>query len=178
MDAISQKLLSAHLEEQAQAFDEISSKLEEWSALAIQLLIHSPDRFLIAERLARLGPVCIAPLKEVLRTELEREVLVLASLVLFQLGDLTGVPILLEVLRQNELGSCLAAGMLAARNRQEAGPALLEGLQKLEVKRFDEIVAYVQALRTLQIHLPEEVIFKLTQPDVAWQVRSLFDPSV
>lgn len=134
MDSISQKLLSDHLEDQCKAFDEISATLQEWSGLAIRLLIKSPDRFLIAERLGRLGPICIEPLKEVLRTESEREVLVLASLVLLQLGDLTGMPILLEMLRQNGLYACLAAGMLASRNRQEAGSALLEGLQKLEVE--------------------------------------------
>lgn len=175
MNDISAGLSSSSVEAQIFSLDSIGILLAEWAELAVQALKASPNPFLIAERLHRIGPAAVGPLRSVLREDITQEVKVLAAIVLRKLGDKAGVPILIEVLRTKGIYSCLVARLLATNGDQEAGPAILHGLKDLDAKRVDDIVSYVEALGLLGLEIPNEMKFRLTQKCMPWQVRTLFE---
>src|SRR5690242_12970901 len=96
LDAALTDFASDQLERQIPALDQLCELVNCLVKLAVDKLETGPERFLVAERLHNLGGTAIVPLESLLMRTDNREVRILASLVLLQLESLTGVPWLLQ----------------------------------------------------------------------------------
>ncbi|WP_019502297.1 hypothetical protein [Pseudanabaena sp. PCC 6802] len=76
---------------------------------AVNALLESPNRFLVAERLSRFGSLSIPHLEKLLQASDDLEVKVLSSLVLLQLNSKSSLLILLEAIEPD----CEYAGLVA-----------------------------------------------------------------
>ncbi|MEO1671636.1 MAG: hypothetical protein AAFR77_12775, partial [Cyanobacteria bacterium J06631_2] len=99
LDLLIEKLNSEQIERQISAIEETTCLVETLAIKAVELLQTSSNKFLVAERLSSFGSIIVPHLEKLLHESNDREVQILASLVLLQLNFRTGVSILLVSLR-------------------------------------------------------------------------------
>lgn len=138
-----------------------------------ELLVDDGGRYLVAERLVRLGSVIIPAVRELLDDPgTSTEVRTLAALVGVDVGDAgQSVVVLLEELEQCGSYAPLAARVLAQRGRTSAVAAIQEALRRTPVADVDDVVNYLEALALLGGHLSPEERRRLQEGD-RWQVTS------
>lgn len=151
----------------------IESVRADANACVRELLIDDGDRYLVAERLVRLGSIIIPAVRELLDDPgSPAEVRTLAALVGVDVGDAEqSVHVLLGVLEDGGSYAPLAARVLALRGRTSAVSAIQEALRRTPVADFDDVVTYLKALRDLGGHLSADERQRLEVGD-RWQVRS------
>lgn len=137
-----------------------------------ELLVDDGGRFLVAERLVRLGSVIIPAVRELLDDPgSPSEVRTLAALVGVDVGDAElSVLVLLEELEHRGSYAPLAARVLALRGRTSAVSAIQEALRRTPVADFDDVVNYLEALHDLGGLLSPEERQRLEGG--GWQVTS------
>jgi len=153
----------------------IALNAREVRTMVRELLAPGPGRYLVMERLPRIGSGAAAPAIELANDEtMESEVRIMAALVALEVGNPSGVDLLLaEVKRAGPLGQ-LVAGKLAAAGKREAGPAILQALRTVSPSSIDDVVGYLRALHVLGVTLPDDLRAQLVKAP-AWQVTSAIE---
>lgn len=182
IDNLIADLSSDDIERQATAIERAGVLTHHLAHLSVDALRRGPERYVVAERLAQLGSVVVAPLEELQTQTADAEVRTLSALVLLQLGSHRGVPWLLEVLEDHRYAyACATANGLARAGVRTARSAILTRLQECPVSEYDLIVCLLLALQQLEGNqpfahfLPKGLYKRFTAPMLAWQIRSLFD---
>lgn len=168
------RLESDSPEEQAAALDEANEMLKEFGRRVVDQFIRCTDRFIIWERLARLGPFVIGPLKEVLLHTEDPELRGLSATVLLKLEDKTGIPVLLDIIASDERLLCQAAARLAEAQVVESADLMIERLRSLDFTKKLHIVGIqclLVALKKLGRSLPPDLVEHFLRPDVPWEIR-------
>lgn len=166
-------LLSDDLEVKITAVDQACQLVQEIISAVMQMFEEGPERFLIAERLPRLGPTIIEPLETMVIESKESEVQVLAALVLLQLGSKTGVGKLLEAVEVGNTYELLIVRLLAANKVNELIDKIIDRLRKTETSKIDLIVGFLSALLTLKAKVPADLMQRFAQPSMPWQIRTV-----
>lgn len=166
-------LTSISAERRLRAIDSIGALTHELAIAVADLLERGPERFLIAERLPKLGPMIIPALRNLLDKQCSSEAKTLAALVLLSLQDQTGVPVLLEAIEQSELYGGLCASHLAEASLREAAPAVLARLKRVTMEEIDLAVSLILALKKLKVEIPSDLAETFKGQDIPWQIRSL-----
>lgn len=171
LEALRANLLSENLEEQIPALDQACKLVEDIITIAVQMLEKGPERYLVAERLPRLGPTVVEPLQSLLLRSSNSEVKVLASLVLLRLGSEIGMDVLMHALSVDRNYPVLIAEHLAARKVCESADRMISRLRTAEPDEIDLIVGFLRALAELRAEIPADLMSRFTQPSMPWQVR-------
>jgi len=141
----------------------------------VQEIVAIPQRFLIAERLHRLGPTVIEPLQSLLVKSDNSEVKILSSLVLLQLGSRAGLEELLKAVVVDRTYALLIARHLATNKVYESVDRITNRLRSTDNSQIDLIVGLLTALVELRGEVPEDLMSRFQQPSTPWQVRTLID---
>ena len=168
-------LLSEDLERKIPALDAACELVQEVVKIGVQILEKGPERFLVAERLHRLGPTIIEPLQSLLIRSNESEVQILASLVLLQLGSEVGVSTLLQALEIDRRYVLLIARHLAANKIHDSIDRIVFRLRGADDSEIDLIVGLLTALGTLEAKVPEDLLERFEQSSMPWQVRRVVE---
>lgn len=140
-----------------------------------ELLEDDGARYLVMERLPRLGSAVIEPIHELLgESDIDDEVRAMAALVGLEAGDLSVAPILLAETASRGPLAPLAARRLAAHRVDGASDAVLEAIRETGPDKVDELVAYLDALHKLDETLPDDERQRLLSAG-EWQVQTAID---
>jgi hypothetical protein len=166
-------LSSNEVEIQIPALDKLCELVGEIVESSVVALRHGPERFLVAERLPRLGSVAVGPLERLLKETQDEETQILASLVLLRLRSRTGVPRLLEAVMDSHEYSGLAANLLAESKVIEVADRIVMKLRSADPTDIDLIVSLLNALKVCEVALPSDLRQKFSNPSLAWQIRTM-----
>ena len=171
LEELRSTLLSDDLEKQIPALDQACTLVQEIITITIQMLENGRQRFLVAERLHRLGPSAIEPLQSLLVRSNESEVKILVSLVLLQLGSKVGVDELLQALVIDRDYVVLIARHLAKSQIYESVDRIISRLRIADSTEIDLIVGLLDALVELRVEVPGDLLNHFAQPSMPWQIR-------
>ncbi|WP_156041643.1 hypothetical protein [Chondromyces apiculatus] len=173
VEKIIQGLASGDVERQVAAVEQASVVVGELAAAAVNAFEHGPNHFLIAERLHMLGTTTVPYLQDLLRRPTNEETKTLAALVLLQLNDRMGVPILLAEVEEGSDYAGLCANHLAQANIDGTEAAIVRRLAAARLDEVDLIVSLVIALRKMGRELPSDLSCRFNGDTVPWQIRTL-----
>lgn len=168
-------LSSNQVEIQISSLDQLCDLAGHIAELGVVALERGPVRFLIAERLHRLGSIVVDPLEELLKETQDNEVQILASLVLLRLGSRSGLPYLLKAITDSHEYSGLAANQLAKNKVIGVPDKIVAKLRSTDSSDINLIMSLLAALKTFGAELPSDLQRKFTEPSIAWQVRTMIE---
>ena len=171
-DDLRHGLNSADPEAQGRAIDEVVTSVEGGLGMALDALERGPNRFLIAERLSRLGGVYVSTLEHVFHRSSTAEVRDLVALLLLRAGSSEGEDELLCAIRDGHELAELAAMTLARRSRQSAVPVIGDKLRTMKLEEVDRVVAFLTALEILGQQPPAEFVERVAREGAAWQIQT------
>jgi hypothetical protein len=132
-------------------------------------------RYLLLERLPRLGSAVIAPALALARDEaVEREVRVAAALLALHEGDSSAADLVLDAIARRGRLAMLGARLLATQRVESAAPVLVEAIRSTPATEVDYLVAYLFALRDLGAPLPADQRARLLA-EAPWQVTTAIE---
>ena len=167
-----ERLLSEDIELQTSAIQEAADTVGEIMNTAVQGILRSRNPLLTCDALSVFGSVLNRCLEEQLRRNCSKEVKLNISLLLLSFGSREGIDYVMEELRSGGELEFLAASSLAGAGVSDAGADIVERLRVLTGKsRFrrgeaPKFQALFNALRKLQIAIPEEIKADLTAEGV------------
>ena len=165
-------LISGQLDTQIPALEQVCELVNHLVKVAVDVLETGPERFLIAERLHRLGATAVDPLQVLVMKTDNAEVRILASMVLLQLGSRAGMHWLLQAIIEDQHYACLIVRHLAENRIYEAVDRIIARLKTSASDDVDLIVTFLTALETLKVDVPPDLIDRFEQPSMPWQVRT------
>lgn len=168
-------LSSDDIEVQIPALDILCDLVGQIVEASVGALRRSPTRFLVAERLPRLGSAAVVPLERLLKESPDEETRTLASLVLLRLGSRAGVPRLLEAVTDSSEYSGLAANLLAESKVGEVTDRIVTKLRSSDPADIDLIVSLLNALKACRTDLPPDLLQKFSNPSLPWQIRTMVE---
>jgi hypothetical protein len=160
-------------EVQAPALEALAVEFQRAAEAAVDALARGPNRFLVAERIHRLGSVCVEPLERLLGTSEDPEARVLAALVLLQLGSHVGVDVLLDAVREQGPDATLAAVWLGKSGVRAVADIVVEQLVSSDFRDVDRDLSYVGLLERMGRALPVEFVERVRSESAPWQLRRL-----
>jgi hypothetical protein len=175
VDRMISDLTSGELDLQIPALEQVCQVVDHLVKSAVHTLETGPERFLIAERLHRLGPTAVGPLESLLMNTENAEVRILGSLVLLQLGSRAGIHWLLKAVLEDHNYASLVVGHLAKNRVHEAVDGIIARLRGSDAADVDLIVSFLTALETLKVDVPSDLIDRFEKPSMPWQVRKVVD---
>jgi hypothetical protein len=167
------RLESDNPEEQAIALDEAVAILDRFCRAVVDRFVRCEDRFIIWERLFRLGPFLIEPLKEVFLQTQDSELRGLSAMTLLKLGDRIGLPNLLEMILTEDDLLFPVVSLLAQMQVLEASDFMIKRLKSLSFDRILHIQSLIAALERLGTSLPSDLIERFQAPDTPWEIREM-----
>lgn len=170
-DSLITALNSSEIEVQVPAVDKMAEIFNQLAYETVNTLKTSHYRFLIAERLPRLGSVAIPYLENLLKESSDSEVTILASLALLNLGSDQGISYLLNAISKDDNYCSLCAHHLAQKGIKEAIQPIIKRLEKCELEHFDLINALLDSLETLDGDLPPQLLERLSSNDAPWRIH-------
>ncbi len=179
LDSVIQDLDTTQIEKQIPALEKSVEIINSLAVKAVDALIRGPNRFLVAERLSRLGSVIIPHLEELVRKSDESETKILAAVVLLQFDSMIGVTCLLDAIALDEDYAGLAAEHLAKKGIKEAIKPIIHRLYAMVLRTqslnqdVDLVVQLINALEKLGGDMPSKLCEHLTAPNTPWQIRTL-----
>ena len=120
VDSLLKDLECLEVEKQVLAVEQAGEIINFLAVKTVDAFRRSPQRFLIAERLYRLGSVVVPHLEKLLKESDNAETSILAAVILLRFGSKVGVSCLLEAVAKDEEYPSLAASSLAAAGIKEA----------------------------------------------------------
>ena len=140
-----------------------------------ELLVDDGGRYLVMERLPRLGAAAAEPVRELLSDPAtDPEVRAMAALVGLEVGERAGLDVLRDEVADRGPLALIASARLAAHGVPETDRAILQGLSSLDPSDTDRVVAYLEALGKTGASLPGDIRQRLVTSS-AWQVTSAVD---
>jgi hypothetical protein len=173
-NAVVEDLGSNHIERQTPALDKATEIVNLLVLQAVNALIESPNRFLVAERLSRFGSLVIPHLEKLLPDSDDLEVKILSSLVLLQLNSKSGLPILLEAISPDCEYAGLVARHLAKAKIDKAIQPIVDCLNLCTFEEIDLVVNLLEALAELDGDLPTELHQRMSNKDILWQISTTY----
>src|SRR6266496_609610 len=175
VDTIVRDLSSVQLDRQIPALEQLCEVVNYLVEVAVDRLEAGPERFLVAERLHKLGGTAVGPLELLLMKTDNGEVKILASLVLLQLGSRVGTHWLLQGVLEDHTYACLIVRHLAKSRIYEAVDRIIARLRVSDATDLDLIVGFLDALERLNVDVPSDLLAKFTAPSMPWQVRAAIE---
>lgn len=172
-DLIIQDLFSEEPPRQAVAIEQAAALVDDLAAAAANALERGHNKFIVAERLHLLGPAIVPHLQNIATKSIGQEARVLAALVLLQLKDRTGVPVLLTAVEESSDYAGLCANHLARANIDGAQAAIERRLAAAHLDEVDLVVSLIMALRTMNRELSPDLIRRFKDGEAPWQIRTL-----
>jgi hypothetical protein len=155
---------------------EIAATLNRVAACVDAVRTNNADlRYLVVERLPSLGTAVSAPCERIARDETaDADVRVAAALVALVVGD-TSVShfVVAEVAKRGPL-SLIGSRLIAHHAADGAEAAILQAISESAPSEADNLVAYLSALRMLDLPLPPAERTRLLR-DAPWQVTTLIE---
>jgi hypothetical protein len=146
-----------------------------WEAIAA-----SEDAFVLAPRLPKFGAAIGPASLDVLNSSRPKGIRSLAALVLLSVDDWTGVPLLIEEVRDQGEFELMAILMLLSRGVREIVPFLVERLRTLEyddapipTTAQDLYATYLRALRRAGGQLTSDLKSRLESPKTPRYLRDV-----
>jgi hypothetical protein len=130
-------------------------------------------RYLVMERLPRLGSAAVPALRKLAATDPDREVQAMAALVALELNDLSLAERVVAEIEAGRPLAPLAARKAAQRQVNGTEAAVLAALSQTNPDEVDELVAYLDALGILGAALPVAQRDRLQRGP--WQVTSAIE---
>jgi len=138
---------------------------------ALETFQRSPDRLFIAERLANFGVAIVAPLEKLTNDSNNLEVIILASLVLLQLGSKVGVRKLLDAFLESDDYACLIARHMVKANIDGFGDNIVTRLRLCEIEQDKFIVCLLEELKKLNYDLPSDLYSRFSDSHVSADIQ-------
>ena len=179
LDSVIEDLDTTQIERQIPALEQSVEIVNSIAVKAVDALVKGPNRFLVAERLSRLGSIVIPHLEELIKESDELETKILAAIVLLQFDSMLGVPCLLDAIAHDQDYAGLAAEHLAKKGIKEAIEPIIDRLYAVALhseslhKEVDLTVNLINALRKLDGDMPSKFCQHLTSPKTPWQIHKL-----
>ncbi len=179
LDSVIEDLETTQIAHAIPALEQSVEIVNSIAAKAVDALVRGPNRFLVAERLSRLGSIVIPHLEELIRESDELETKILAAIVLLQFDFMLGVPYLLDAIAHDQDYAGLAAEHLANKGVKEAIGPIIDRLYTIALhpeslhKEVDLVISLINALRRLDGDIPSTLYEHLTAPIIPWQIRTL-----
>jgi|GEM_PF-1805899 len=184
LDSVIEDLDTTQIERQIPALEQSVEIVNSIAVKAVDALVKGPNRFLVAERLSRLGSIVIPHLEELIRESDELEIKILAAIVLLQFDSMLGVPCLLDAIAHDQDYGGLAAEHLAKKAVKEAIEPIIDRLYTIALhpeslhKQVDLTVNLINALRKLDGDMPSTLCQHLTDSIIPWQIRTLLEQEI
>jgi hypothetical protein len=173
-NAVVEDLGANHIERQVPALDKATEIVNLLVLQAVDALIESPNRFLVAERLSRFGSLVIPHLEKLLQDSDNLEVKILSSLVLLQLNSQSGLPTLLEAISPDCEYAGLVARHLAKAKIKKAIQPIVDCLNLCTFEKIDLVVNLLEALAELDGNLPANLHQRMSNKDIPWQISTTY----
>jgi hypothetical protein len=162
-DEISKRILA--IEESCSIIKTLTDKI-------LDYFKNTSERFLIAERLPSAGRAIVSPLEDLLVESNDREIRILTSLVLLELGSYKGKDILLEAIDFENEYIHLILKSLAGKKVNEAKIKIIDKILRSNVEDIDLLISLLNSLNCFTKVLPDEVINKFsTTINIPWQIK-------
>lgn len=174
LNSVLEDLGTTQIEKQVPALEQAVEIVDSIAIQAVAALRKSPNRFLVAERLKRLGSVVVPHLEKLFQESDNSETQILAALVLLQFNSRVGIPCLLDAVTQDKEYAGLVAEHLAKLGIKEAIEPILNRLRTCHLKEVDLVVNLLDALAKLGGILPSDLQQRLSAADVPWQIRTMY----
>jgi len=172
LNSLIENLDSQHIEQQIPAIEQASDVVNTLAIKAVESLETSPNRFLVAERLSRFGSVIVPHLEKLLKESVHSEVQILTSLVLLQLNSRSGIPFLLNAVKDDEEYAILAAQHLAKIGFEDAIEPICDRLRNSSLEEVDLIVSLLDSLDKLNSKLPPDLLQRFSFDNISWQIKT------
>jgi hypothetical protein len=174
LNSVLEDLETTQIEKQVPALEQAVDIVNTIAIQAVDALRKSPNRFLVAERLKRLGSVIVPHLEKLFQESHDSETQILAALVLLQFNSRAGIPCLLDAVTQDENYAGLVAEHLAKLGIKEAIEPILNRLRNCHLKEVDLVVNLLDSLAKLGGVLPSDLQQRLSAADIPWQIRTMY----
>lgn len=168
-------LSSADPQSQARAVEELVDSVDEGIGLAMNALEVGPNRYLIAERLAKLKGILMPRLERLLDTGASPEARTLAALLLLDAGSQAGEAELLRSIREDEELAVPAMNALARRGCRAVVELVKQKLTNVNLQDIDRVLAFLAALEKLGESVPQEFAERARGTEVPWQIRAVLE---
>lgn len=174
LNSVMEDLGTTQVEKQVPALEQAAEIVNSVAREAVETLRRGPNRFLVAERLKRLGSVVVPHLEKLLKESDDAETRILAAIVLLQFDSTVGLPYLLDAVTKDEDYAGLVVEHLAKVGIKEAIEPIINRLRNCELKQVDLVVSLLDALAKLGGILPSDLQLRLSAADVPWQISTMY----
>jgi HEAT repeat protein len=174
LNSVMEDLGTPQVEKQVPALEQAAEIVNSVAREAVETLRRGPNRFLVAERLNRLGSVVVPHLERLLKESDDSETRILAALVLLQFDSRVGVPCLLDAVNQDEDYAGLVAEHLAKAGIDQAIEPIIKRLRNCKLQEVDLVLSLLDALAKLGGILPYDLQQRLSDVDVPWQISTMY----
>lgn len=172
--SVMEDLDTTQVEKQVPALEQATEIVNFIAGKAVDALRKGPNRFLIAERLNRLGSVVVPHLEKLLKEANDSETRILAALVLLQFDSRVSVPYLLDAVAKDEEYAGLVAGHLAKLKIKEAIEVIINRLRDCDLKQVDLVVSLLDASAKIGGEIPSDLRQRLAASNTPWQLRTIY----